>query len=54
MSERAKEPYERPEVVRVKLAKEEMAAAGCKRNSTSAGAYTTCLRAGGPCRLPGS
>jgi len=54
VSQGAREPYEPPEVVRVKLSREEMAVAGCKRNITAHGPVTTCLRTGGPCRLPGS
>jgi len=47
-------PYRAPEVVRVKLASEEMAAGACKRSTTSAGQFTGCTRLPAPCRLAGS
>ena len=47
-------PYRAPEVVRVKLASEEMAAGACKRTLLSPGQFTGCLRPPTPCRLAGS
>jgi hypothetical protein len=46
-----KEPYEPPEIVKVKLVRDELAATHCK-TSTSAGPTTGCLR--GACRSIGS
>ena len=39
----AKEPYEPPDVLRVKLVSDELAAIGCK-TLTGAGPASTCLR----------
>jgi hypothetical protein len=47
-----KEAYEKPAVLRIKLAKSELAAAGCKRPSSRVGPTTGCVRSG--CRMPGS
>ncbi len=46
--------YRAPEVVRVKLASEEMAVGACKRSTTSPGQFTGCTRLPSPCRLGGS
>lgn len=54
MPETLKEPYEAPQVTRIKLAAEEMAAGACKRSVSSRGSFSTCLRPGNPCLQSGS
>jgi hypothetical protein len=46
-----KEPYESPEIVKVKLVRDELAVTSCK-TQTGAGPTTGCLR--GACRAVGS
>jgi hypothetical protein len=54
--EKAKEPYVPPEIVEIRLAKDEMAATGCKRTSPGTTGPNTgfCTRPPLPCRLAGS
>jgi hypothetical protein len=47
-----KEAYEKPAVLRIRLAKDELAAAGCKRANSHVGPSTGCVRSG--CQMPGS
>ncbi|MBN2369473.1 MAG: hypothetical protein JXO72_03215 [Vicinamibacteria bacterium] len=56
MSEEAKRPYEPPDVARIRLAKDEMAATGCKLTRPGASGPQTgfCTRPPTPCRLAGS
>jgi hypothetical protein len=54
MREPLKEAYEPPEILRVKLAKDEMAVVGCKRTIVSAGPTGGCIRPPTPCRIRGS
>jgi hypothetical protein len=42
-----KEPYEPPQVVKVKLVRDELAVTSCKTTVASAGPTTGCLRVGG-------
>jgi hypothetical protein len=55
MQDEAKEPYESPEIQKVKLVKDELAVTGCK-TSTGAGRFGACLGRGriGACRDAGS
>jgi hypothetical protein len=55
MQDQPKEPYEAPEIQRVKLVKDELAVTGCK-TTTSAGRSGACLGRGmiGACRGNGS
>ena len=56
MAKEAKQPYEPPEVVLIKLAKDEMAATGCKESSPGINGPQVgfCTRPPVPCRLVGS
>ncbi|MBN2370641.1 MAG: hypothetical protein JXO72_09140 [Vicinamibacteria bacterium] len=56
MAEEEKKPYETPEVVRIRLAKDEMAATGCKltRPGIEGPKPGFCTRPPTPCRLAGS
>ena len=49
---KAKAAYERPAVRRIKLVKDELAVAGCKRAGSHTGPTTGCTRSG--CKMPGS
>ena len=48
----AREPYERPRVVRVRIVSGEMAVAGCKTRQAATGPSTGCFRSS--CRAVGS
>jgi hypothetical protein len=53
VSQGSKQPYERPEITRVKLVRSELAAVGCKTPMTTMGPAVGCVRFGA-CRMPGS
>jgi hypothetical protein len=48
----AREPYERPKVIRVRIVSGEMAVTGCKMRQATAGPTTGCFRSN--CRTAGS
>lgn len=52
-SQGLRQPYERPEITRVKLVRSELAAVGCKQPTATMGPAVGCVRFG-PCRMPGS
>ena len=53
--EKPKDTYEPPEIQRVRLARDELAAVACKTSVSVGGPATGCLRGlAGPCRTNGS
>jgi hypothetical protein len=48
----SKEPYERPEILRIRLVKDELAVTVCKTRTSSTGPAVGCFRSN--CRTTGS